>query len=980
MYWGVSGKAYSQISGGITMSFVNADSESKANDFATNVLHIKNGTDKVQNVSLSINPPAGWQVLGNAQKQFSIGAKDSVFVPVRLSPSGLMQGDMAYMANAFLNVNGFTVSNAVWNIAIKRQSNWTASVSATKVYFVQQSDLSKFSLHIANNGNSEEVLLLDVKTEAGLQLKNLEGEWVQSIRQRVELKVHRDSTLIFEVQQNDAPPKPTDATTEESENYRLKITVANEQQKEGSKGRWTGHVNFVKVPDNRKVEASALSSFPLTIEWDSYNVLDDNTYGALGMYGTKRLSDHQTFNYYYQASFIDNKINWNSFLGNYFYLGYFSRPFNVELGDISAGRGGSNLIGEGIKGSYNYKDHRVGAMYIGNPSVFDKPTIKGYGGFYQYTGDKLRGDVYAESSENIIAEVTSNAASADVSYRLSNKHRVNFGTGYSMQKYAAFNDTILTGYKLEAGYNGYFKKYQINVNGQYNTPSYLLRRGVSAVSGSVTYPLTKALQLRGAFSGYKSQAEYMQTDGFMQDSIFSGRKKYFLQLMFSNGNQSYAIQPEYSIFETNLLKTNMAGVNFEYRTRKNREMSFFSTLFAGQSGFPDIPEVDPIFVANTRLSMRYNNLNANIRYYYGPYYLNEQSQYLATRENPQRLFAMMYYDYWFANNKMRLDLNLNYNYTTIKGRQQLVSRPELFYYTNNLFEFSLYANYLMYANAQYERTPISADGSPVINSSDVVSADVFSRVEYGFGIKINVNVPAGLHRNYKAMMVVFRDLNGNGIKDRDEPAYGDMLIKVTRVDESFSEDDLMMQQNEIYELITNSDGEAIYKHLPKGNYKIESTPLTSTEGWFSGDVRYEMIDGNKTLYIPLSRGARCSGSIFVERAEYSDEKPVILGGIRVTAVNQLSSASFSTLTDEFGNYSLYLPNGDYVLTINEGAVGARFQFAKNNIAISVKSRSQNYNVSFYLGEKKRQINFGPKQNSDAILQTSPIKDKRSQDD
>ncbi|WP_142533386.1 carboxypeptidase-like regulatory domain-containing protein [Saccharicrinis carchari] len=963
----------------MSMSFLNADSESTVNDFATNVLRIKNGTEKQQNVSLSINPPAGWQVLGNAQKQISIGAKDSIFVPVRLRPSSLMQGDMAYMANAFLNVNGFTVANAVWNIAIKRQSNWTASISATKVYFVQQSDLSEFSLQLNNSGNSEEVLMVNVQAETGILLKNAEDEWVQNIQQRIELKVQQDSTLTFDILQSSEPVKPTDRYTGDITNYRIKITVSNEQRRQGSKGRWTGHVNFVQLPDSRKVEASAFGSFPLTIEWDSYNILDDNTYGALGMYGTKRLSDHQTFNYYYQASFIDNKINWNSLLGNYFYLGYFSQPFNVELGDISAGRGGSNLIGEGVKGSYNYKNHRLGAMYIGNPSVFDNPTIKGFGGFYQYTGEKLRGDVYAESSENIIANIASNATSADVSYRLSNKHRLNFGTGYSTQKYATFNDTVLTGYKMEARYNGYFKKFQINLSGQYNTPSYLLRRGVSAVTGSLSYPLKKGLRLRGAFSGYKSQAEYLQSDGIMQDSIFSRRNKYFLQLLFSNDKQSYAIQPEYSIFETNLLKTNMAGINFEYRTRVNSKMSFFSTLFAGQSGFPDIAEADPIFVANSRLSVRYNNLNANIRYYYGPYYLSEQSQYLATRQNPQRLFAMMYYDYWFANNKMRLDLNLNYNYTTVKGRQQLVSRPELFYYTNKQFEFSLYANYLMYANAEYERTPISFNGSPVASSGDIVPADVFSRVEYGFGIKINVNVPAGLHKNYRAMMVVFRDLNGNGIKDQNEPAYGDMLIKVTRVDESFSENDLMMQQNEIYELITNSDGEAIYRHLPKGNYKIESSPLTTTDGWFSGDVRYEMIDGNKTVYIPLSRGARCSGSIFVERAEYSDEKPLMLGGIRVTAVNQLSGATYSALTDKYGNYSLYLPNGDYVLTINEGAVGTRFQFAKNNIPLSVKSRSQNYNVSFNLGERKRQINFGPKQNSDAILQSTPIKDKRNEE-
>ena len=78
--------------------------------------------------------------------------------------------------------------------------------------------------------------------------------------------------------------------------------------------------------------------------------------------------------------------------------------------------------------------------------------------------------------------------------------------------------------------------------------------------------------------------------------------------------------------------------------------------------------------------------------------------------------------------------------------------------------------------------------------------------------------------------------------------------------------------------------------------------------------------------IPLSKGARVSGGVFVERDANTDDKEISLGGIRVTAVNDLTGESHSTLTDQFGNYTMHLPNGSYVVTINEGAVGSRNNF------------------------------------------------------
>ncbi|MCT4586711.1 MAG: carboxypeptidase-like regulatory domain-containing protein [Carboxylicivirga sp.] len=960
---------------GISMSFIKSATEIRQAEFASNVLLLVNNTQQPQQVEIMINSPAGWQLLGKSVKPYTLAIKDSLFVPVRIRPAGNIQGDMTYVTNVFLTANGYTIANATWNVEIRKQSDWSARLASNHIYFMQDADSSSFELNLFNNGNADEALVISAVTEPGVDLVTPKGEVVNELRKPILLRVNQDTTITYKVRCEDIEVLPTQLKDDSEQRYRLKIKVQNERQKQLSRGTWSGNVNFLKLSDNRKVEESALSSFPLSIEWNSFNILEDNTYGSLALYGYKKLSEQRHMSYYYQASFIQNQVDWASLLGDYFYLGYFSPQYNVEVGDITAGKTGSLLVGSGIKANYRYKDHQLGGIYIGNPSPFDNPYVTGYGVSYGYKRNRIKGDAYFESTKNTIHNIQSNYGTADASYSVNRNHTVMLGGGYSTENFNNAGITGVSGYRAKLGYIGFVKKFSINFNGLYNSESYAPQRGVINGAAVVSYPLNNTIRVRGGGSYFKNAPSDVLSDGSIRDTVYTSRTTYYMQMLRMYKGQSFAVQPQYISYKSNVLDANTAGASFEYRTRINSQTSFFSTVFAGQASFPNHSSVDPIFISNIRLSLRYKHFNTNVRYYYGPFYLNEQIHYINTLENPQRLFAMVNQDLWFAKNRMQLNLNMNYNYRTQQGRHQLVARPEMFYHTANRFRFSVYANYLLYANAQYERSSATVNNSPITSTDFLVPASVSNRIEFGFGIKFNVNVPAGVDRNYRATMLVFRDLNGNGIKDRGEQGYENMLIRVTPVSENFTEDDLLMQQ-EIYELITNADGEVEYRHLPRGNYKIETIPLVATEGWYGGSEFYKYIDGNQVINIPLSRGARLSGGIFVQRDAHSANKAIVLGGIRVTAVNQLSGKALSSLTDQYGNYSMYLPNGEYVVTINEGAVGSRYQFMENNIPLVVKNSGENYNIGFFLVEKQRQINFGTKRGSNAILRTANIKDNR----
>ncbi len=934
-----------------------------------------NNTGKEQQLRLLINAAAGWKLLGSGVDELTLAAKDSIFIPVRLSPIGEIQGGKVYVTNAYVSMNGFSVANAVWNISTTKVSAWNAITSTNKLYFTQAVDSTYFTLYVSNKGNFSESFTVTANSEKGILIKNSSGHLVSSQNQSISLKVNQDTTLHFVVFRDDEPLMPDDYKTDNEKVYRLNLKVINDSPDNSSKGSWGGSVNFVKLADKRNVEESIFQSFPLTIEWNNYNVLNPYTYSSLGMYGTKSLSKNRSVNYYYQSSFVQNAINWNTFLGNYFYVGYFSNLYDVEMGDIGAGRSGSRLVGKGIKGSVKYKNHQVGLTYIGNSPLFSNSYVTGFGGFYNFRSNGFKAETYYERTQSSVFNKANTAyVTSDMSYQISPKHMISLGSGYSNEEVTGDSVRTTTGYRASLGYVGNVKKYNVSIHSQYHSPFYTPRRGVVSTTGSISYPISYKERVRGGVSHYKSQPAYLLMDGTQIDSVYNGRTNYFLQLTHTGDGESYVVQPEYISYRSNFIDANSAGVNFEYRTQINSNVNLFSTVYGGQNNFPSHTTVDPIFVGNMRLSVRYKSLNANIRYYYGPFYLNEQYTYVNTLENPQRFFGTFYFDQWFAKNKMKVNVNFNYNYTTIRSRHQIVSRPELFYYTTSRMQFSLYSSYLLYANAEYERTTLV--DSYAQNDQTVVPASVFSRVEFGFGIKLNVNVPAGLDRNYNALVVVFKDVNGNGIKDVNEKGVENILIGISKTDEQFSEDNMIMDQPEVYELITNEKGEVKYNHLPKGNYKIELIPLTASEGWYGGGVIYQYIANNQTINIPLSKGARLSGGIFVERDVNSDEKDLVLRGIRVTAMNQLTGQAHTALTDANGNYTMYLPNGNYLVAINEGAVGTRFQFANNNLPLNIESSSRNFDISFNLIEKKRQINFGSQSSSNSRQSRPMVKDRR----
>ena len=141
--------------------------------------------------------------------------------------------------------------------------------------------------------------------------------------------------------------------------------------------------------------------------------------------------------------------------GDYLYVGYISDRYNLEVGDIGAGRSGSALVGKGAKGSVKYKAHQVGAIYISNPSLFETPVLSGFGTFYNYNIDRLKTSAYYESANQRLYGVKTDYGTVDVNYQINNKHTVTLGGGYSKEDYQRLTPISTTGYRTALARNNF---------------------------------------------------------------------------------------------------------------------------------------------------------------------------------------------------------------------------------------------------------------------------------------------------------------------------------------------------------------------------------------------------------------------------------------------------------------------------------------------------------------------------------------------
>ncbi|MGN6569764.1 MAG: carboxypeptidase-like regulatory domain-containing protein, partial [Flavipsychrobacter sp.] len=204
-----------------------------------------------------------------------------------------------------------------------------------------------------------------------------------------------------------------------------------------------------------------------------------------------------------------------------------------------------------------------------------------------------------------------------------------------------------------------------------------------------------------------------------------------------------------------------------------------------------------------------------------------------------------------------------------------------------------------------------------------------------------LNIPVLTHRLYYDMkLVLFNDKNNNNRKDDNEEALPDMQITV----------------NNAELLKTNKHGAAKYENIEKGNYTIELNSVRE-KGLVpsNGLLQTVYVGDNKTTYIPYKKGRSIKGNVNIIRDSFS--RTVFTADEIKIIVTDTSSRTYSTVTDQNGNFSFSLPAGIYTVSLNPDAFeGSDFTPLKMAYTVDLFMNKEE-TVSFTIKQKPRKVRF-----------------------
>jgi len=944
---------------GIEIGFVDKRTDNINNDISSNILKIKNNSDKAISFELRLSIPDGWVIVVKKNNQYLIQPNDSLFIPVNLMPRKVSAGSVSHIINASLvSENQLQFASAIWYMNIKKESNWVSSLTYNKVFFLDESDTARFSIRLQNMGNSEEDIKVNFIGDRRLRvLDNLHNN-IPIEYYNIKLPVNTDTTVSFKVEKL----QPIQQSFREdfdalriikNDYYSLKVTVQNQPLDNSLAKTWRGTVDFIKAGTEARLNEYQSASLPLTIEANVDNVLDNATILNLNMYGNAYLEKNRNLSYRYQTFFVNNFYSYTPYLGGSHYVGYFTPRTSIEIGDVTGNAGlGFTPTGRGLKTTYQLtRNHNVGAFYLKSPIFFNESNKTDYGFSYEFRSGRTSFENFVQFNENILLNTTGKQYSNKIRFSLFGNQNFSVKTAFSNEVYNGGATSLSkNGYAYSINYAGGFKKLSISLSNSLGSPYNTGYRGIKTAGADLLYRVNAASSFGGGAYFYEQKPKYFSAAGGLLNSRQSTSERYELKYNFNKYEYNLSLKLQHIYNEVLNLRTESNGLGFDFRPRAKNDMRFFLSISGVYNKLLDY-DIEPYFSSQIRSTFRYRGLSTNLRYYYGPYQTYEQLLFANSKINNQSFFTNTNLNLWLIKNTLSFEPSMTYSYETLYKRNRLSLRPELYYLPKKRLEVRFYAQYMN--NNQRNNPFINLN-----NFMDVNQPIVTSNLFFGFGVKKRIGVPVSGKKYHKLSVSVFKDLNGNGKQDKSEPGLRNVLVNIKPLSKDTSQVAYSGLNENGEHFITDEMGKVSYNNLPKGAYLVKIVPLTDNSGFFAGGEQVVNIDGNKNLLMPLNQGVQLTGGLTAERDQTAADfdKEIDLSRIRVLALDSLGK-TYSTLTNKDGRFNMRLPAGVYQLSINESALPDNFELEQKQIKIEMFTVSDIYNTTFYIKERKRKVNI-----------------------
>lgn len=942
--------------GQVSTKFSKPTEELKKGQIISNVLKIINHADIPLNFSVDAIFPGGWKRIGSKNKIHIAKPKDTVFVPIIILPTKLINGNTEIIVNTFIiDEDGQQIGNNFFTLTTTKKVAWSIDIkNNTNFYFKNDENTKDFNFLINNNGNYNQDIfvsytiprkdliltdtLLKPLIEPNKTFTLLPGEQkeikhkiiAKSINERNENRISINNYLPLTNTQRIA--RTLIVNTSEP-----KIRKTDLQRKT--------KINFIKLPNEIEANSFGYPNLPLIVDLTAQNILDNRSFLSLNLQGFKQLNPEASLVYFTQLNYSNSFFTNNVFKNAPWYVGYFDDKKSIEIGQVNGDLIGASSSGKGIKLGYQFNEkHSAGGFYVNSNGFFSSEnSIISYGGWYKFKyNESIRLRASAGRSSNNFTERLNNSIILQPSVNFLNSHSISFISGFNNLQFKVNDISQSTnGYLIGTNYSSitFKKKLRSNINVRYNDKYF--SNGSSErinISQRFNYQLSKDWIAIATNNFQKSNIFNRNTDTFLYT-----QENFFSNVSFSKKTLKGSYQPgvffEYRNFPNNSFV--LRGLNFRY-SLYNFEKNLLTSLFtrAGYAKPKNVIDSEEYFSLEMSGLFRYQTWSLTGRYNLGTFSSISSQQNQNNFSTPQSLRLSIQNQYLFPSRQFVLESNLIYSYNNIFKNHSLGIFPQLFYFSDSGWRFGLSANYMFTSSdfsSVYDTTNIGQNSNqlpvgPTVNSN--LNLNFSLRKEFGVPIPFTNKTAAS------AKFVSFLDINGNNIKDKDEVSVQNIVVKLNK-----------------HEVITNFEGEASIKNVQQGKYKLEILPLEELNGWFSNTKDSIFINEDGINYIPFVRGIKVYGDIIIDRQKIAvtDDKKLDLSRIKISAIK--GDKIYNTLTNKNGRFEFYLPFGSYTITMDEVILNDRFRVTRNNLPVKLRNDQDGVYVSFYIIEKRRKVIF-----------------------
>jgi len=931
-------------------SFLKRKIETDANASIFNLLTIKNLSSKNFSGSVKYSIPDKWSVLGEKRVSVNIQAKDSIVLPVRISVSNKAVGEVGYalIATIMDNHNRQVLSEYSF-IVIPRITQLKTTLLNKTTYFNNKNAEAKIYYKVENKGNTNEVVHLEIDGKNTLSINN--ARILDIYSNDINIPPNTDTIIDFSVRYN---PK-----VDLRKYYFLEIKVSSSDTS-FTNLVWANRVEnkfYYKIPEYYKC-----GIFQIIFN----NLLQENPSISFWAKGNVLFKNRLTLYYYLRPATWNSNILINDLYktSSIYYLGLKNDIFDVRVGTIYS-KLRQRYFGTGASTEINLKNISALGFYVMN----NYSHSNFYGGSLGFrTKKKLAFNIgYAEMNYDSLFR-NSQITTFSTRFKLTKNHSISIYGGGSQTTDGLNTNYEPINYEFGFRYNGYFNKFRIDFNSDYGTPEYTgLSAGRFYVNALINYTFNKKnnLYLSYVKQDYNPAVYY---NGILQPIRYTKYDEYKLELANVYNKSTVLYYGLNFISEQTDQIVALNGINEPFATHNYRV--YFKTLiklkykdikFIPQIDFGKIDVIEgydynnnpnkSIFTYNFYFNVTARNSGLLMYYRNGPYRIYEQYYYYTNAYLSKRVFFTAFWDKYLLNNLLLLNVRANY-------------QSNLFDNTNI---FNLQTQFTWYFPKDWSVYILSNYSLRTLKDARTNASYKYSQGYLEVGIRKEINCRQPRIQFYDLKIVFFRDINGNRIKEVNEPGINDVLSYI-----KIDPDNIIKESSAQFvstELLSGADGEIEYKNIPNGNYILNFKLIGNIVGNFSRES-LELpfsINEDKIIYVPYLENNRIIGKIILNRDPLSALGNIDLGNIRVIAEDTKGN-TYSALTDNQGKFVIYTPVADhYVVRVNN-IFYESFDLQQPEFVVKFNGYKQ-FEVSFVFNEKKRKINF-----DNQITEESDIED------